>query len=512
MSIKKRITVAVAIICLIPVLLITLTCRLIIQYHMESIATVYNVETDTVTVLQNPMLLYANLTKQIYFDLQNVTLYDQEKLADSEYLEEVNQQLKNRYSFLVIRKGADGIAYCGNWDVFSQMKNNLPDFGNSYVNGEIGLYVSGNYPTLLKQLDYMGTDGVPCSLFIITDVNNLLPQVKDFAVQVVISFLLILLLTAMLLIVWLYQSIARPLGVLRMAANLIAEGNLDYAIPVRENDEIGQLQKDFEVMRIHLKDMSDQQIAYEQASRTMLSNVTHDLKTPLTAIKGYAEGLIDGVADTPEKTEKYLKTIYAKACAMEQLVDELSFFSKIDNDRMLYNFQAVPVKEYLLDCIDEVSLDLEVKGIALHFSCGCGDDVKAIIDPEQIRRVINNIIGNSVKYMDKEKGEITIRVLCDADMVWITVEDNGSGIKKKDLPHIFDRFYRGDTARGTKKGGSGLGLSIVKSIVKDHGGAIEADSVEGKGTAIRFSVPRQRNAAPEEVDKEAGKRKLWIKS
>ncbi len=512
MNIKKRITVAVAIICLIPVLLVTLACRLIIRYHMESISTVYDVETDSVTVLQNPMILYANLTRQIYLDLQNVALYDQKKLADTEYLDEINRQLKNKYSFLVIRKGSEGIVYCGDWDTFSLMRSNLPDFGNSYVNGEIGIYISGNYPTLIKQLDYLGSDGLPCSLFIITDVNNLLPQWKDFAIQVIISFLLILLLTAMLLIVWLYQSIARPLSVLRMAANLIADGNLDYSIPVREDDEIGQLQKDFEVMRIHLKDMSDQQLAYEQASRTMLSNVSHDLKTPLTAIKGYSEGLLDGVADTPEKQEKYLKTIYAKACAMEQLVDELSFFSKLDNDRMLYNFQAVPIREYLLDCMDELSLDLEVQGISLHFSCNCEEDVKAVIDPEQIRRVLNNIIGNSVKYMDKEKGEITIRVLCDRDMVWITVEDNGSGIKQRDLPHIFDRFYRGDTARGTKKGGSGLGLSIVKSIVRDHGGAIEADSLEGKGTAIRFSVPRQQAAAPQEVDKEAGKRKLWIKS
>ena len=244
----------------------------------------------------------------------------------------------------------------------------------------------------------------------------------------------------------------------------------------------------------------------------MLSNVTHDLKTPLTAIKGYSEGLLDGVADTPEKQEKYLRTIYAKACAMEQLVDELSFFSKVDNERMLYNFQTVPIKEYLLDCIDEISLDLEVQGITLNFTCSCADDVRAVIDPEQIRRVINNIIGNSVKYMDKEKGEVTLRVLCDKDMIWITVEDNGSGIKKKDLPHIFERFYRGDMARGTKKGGTGLGLSIVQSIVKDHGGAIEANSVEGKGTAIRFSVPRQQDAAVQDVDKEAGKRKLWIKS
>ena len=512
MSIKKRITVAVAIICLIPVLLITLTCRMIIEYHMQSIATVYDVETDTVTVLQNPMLLYANLTRQDYFDLRNVTLYDSEKLDDTAYLESVNEQLQEKYSFLVLRRSTDVIVYCGDWNTFGQMRDNLPAFGNNYVNGEIGIYISGNYPTLIKQLDYISEDGVPYSLFIITDVNNLLPQVKDFAVQVVISFLLILLLTAVLLIVWLYQSIVRPLGVLRVAANLIADGNLEYAIPIREGDEIGQLQKDFEVMRLHLKDMNDKQLSHEQASRTMLSNVTHDLKTPLTAIKGYSEGLLDGVADTPEKQEKYLRTIYAKACAMEQLVDELSFFSKIDNERMLYNFQTVPIKEYLLDCIDEISLDLEVQGITLNFTCSCADDVRAVIDPEQIRRVINNIIGNSVKYMDKEKGEVTLRVLCDKDMIWITVEDNGSGIKKKDLPHIFERFYRGDMARGTKKGGTGLGLSIVQSIVKDHGGAIEANSVEGKGTAIRFSVPRQQDAAVQDVDKEAGKRKLWIKS
>jgi len=133
-------------------------------------------------------------------------------------------------------------------------------------------------------------------------------------------------------------------------------------------------------------------------------------------------------------------------------------------------------------------LDLDSRGISLDYSNLVSPDTVIIADPEQLKRVINNIIGNSVKYMDKPKGEIDIRILDELDSIRVEIEDNGKGIAAKDLPNIFERFYRTDASRNSAQGGSGIGLSIVKKIVEDHGGYIWATGKEGEGTCIHFVI------------------------
>ena len=142
--------------------------------------------------------------------------------------------------------------------------------------------------------------------------------------------------------------------------------------------------------------------------------------------------------------------------------------------------------EYFGDCIDEVGLDLEARGVELGYFNYVDEDVLVIADAEQIKRVVDNIIGNSLKYMDKKKGIINIRILDVGDFVQVEIEDNGKGIGQKELPYIFDRFYRTDSSRNSATGGSGIGLSIVKKIIEDHGGKIWATSKLGSGTEIHF--------------------------
>lgn len=141
---------------------------------------------------------------------------------------------------------------------------------------------------------------------------------------------------------------------------------------------------------------------------------------------------------------------------------------------------------YFRDCVEEVGLELEARGIELGYFNFVDEDVMVIADAEQMKRVINNIIGNSLKYMDKKNGIINIRILDVGDFVQVEIEDNGKGIAAKDLPNIFDRFYRTDSSRNSSKGGSGIGLSIVKKIIEDHGGKIWANSKLGAGTVMYF--------------------------
>ncbi|MCR5684080.1 MAG: HAMP domain-containing histidine kinase [Lachnospiraceae bacterium] len=316
------------------------------------------------------------------------------------------------------------------------------------------------------------------------------PQIRVPMLPAAVVLISVIVLTAMVLVIWLYRSIIKPLSVLRTATQNIREGNLDFTITGNTDDELGQLCVDFEEMRVRLKEQIETRIKYEQDTIDLISNISHDLKTPLTAIKGYTEGILDGVADTDEKRAKYLRTIHTKAVDMQSLVDELSDYSKLDSDIVRYNFNRIAVNSFFNDCVEELSLDTEVKNISLSYKSDLPDSAFISADAEQLRRVVNNIIGNSVKYMDKDEGRIVIRTYDDGKSVRIEIEDNAAGIAPEDMPHIFERFYRADHSRGTRKGGTGLGLAICRKIIEDHGGTISATSVPGDGTTFIFNIPK----------------------
>ena len=284
---------------------------------------------------------------------------------------------------------------------------------------------------------------------------------------------------------------------LQKATNEIKNGNLDFALEVEEEDEIGQICQDFEEMRIRLKESTEEKIQYDKENKELISNISHDLKTPITAIKGYVEGIMDGVASSPEKLDKYIRTIYNKANDMDRLIDELTFYSKIDTNKIPYTFTKINVASYFRDCVEEVGLDMESQNIELGYFNYVDEDVMVIADAEQMRRVINNIISNSVKYLDKKRGIINIRIKDVGDFIQVEIEDNGKGIAAKDLPNIFDRFYRTDSSRNSAKGGSGIGLSIVRKIIEDHGGRIWATSKEGIGTEIHFVLRKYQEVIQE---------------
>lgn len=301
--------------------------------------------------------------------------------------------------------------------------------------------------------------------------------------------LVILIFTSVSVGLWIYRSVATPLVKLRKATQNIKDGNLDFVLDVEGTDELAELCRDFEEMRRRLKESAEEKLVLDKENKELISNISHDLKTPITAVKGYVEGIMDGVADTPEKMDRYVRTIYNKTVEMDHLINELTFYSKIDTNRIPYTFSKLNVEDYFSDCAEEVGLELETRGIQLCYANYVDSDVQVIADGEQIRRVIHNIISNAIKYMDKGKGMkgiIQIRVKDVGDFVQVEIEDNGKGIAAKDLPYIFDRFYRTDVSRNSAKGGSGIGLSIVRKILEDHGGKVWATSREDIGTIMYF--------------------------
>ena len=310
---------------------------------------------------------------------------------------------------------------------------------------------------------------------------------------------MILIIAGLFFICWIYMGIVKPVDELKAAAKKIESGDLDFTLEAETNDEFGELMQAFDEMRMRLKETQEEKICNDNANRELISNIAHDLKTPLTAIKGYSEGILDGIAQSPEMQKKYIQTINIKANDMDRLIDELRYYVKVESNKIPYDFQHMPVQDYFQDCADEIGLDMESQEITFTFENKVSRDVEMIADPEQLRKVINNIVSNSVKYMDKEEKRIEL-VLEDAgDFIQVSLSDNGKGIAKTDLPYIFQRFFRADSSRNSMKGGSGIGLSIVKKIVEDSGGRIWATSVEGQGTTINF-VLRKYIRSVQEVD------------
>ncbi|MDD7220323.1 MAG: HAMP domain-containing sensor histidine kinase [Clostridia bacterium] len=320
----------------------------------------------------------------------------------------------------------------------------------------------------------------------IDESENSQTQVKLMTKDLLFTATVILVFTALSIGLWIYRSIATPLVKLKKATQNIKEGNLDFVMNVEGNDEFSDLCRDFEEMRKRLKESAEEKILLDKENKELISNISHDLKTPITAVKGYVEGIMDGVADTPEKMDRYVKTIYNKTNEMDHLINELTFYSKIDTNRIPYTFSKLNVEDYFNDCAQEVGLELETRGIELVYANYVEKDVLVIADGEQIRRVIHNIISNAIKYMDKPKGIIQIRIKDVGDFIQVEIEDNGKGIAAKDIAYIFDRFYRTDVSRNSSKGGSGIGLSIVKKILEDHGGKVWATSRLGIGTIMYF--------------------------
>ena len=311
-------------------------------------------------------------------------------------------------------------------------------------------------------------------------------QVRLMAKDMILTATIILVFTALSVGLWIYRSIAVPLVKLRKATQNIKEGNLDFVLEVEGKDEFSQLCQDFEEMRKRLKESTEEKILMDKENKELISNISHDLKTPITAVKGYVEGIMDGVADTPEKMDRYVRTIYNKTNEMDHLINELTFYSKIDTNRIPYTFSKLNVEDYFSDCAEELGLEMETRGIELVYANYVEKGVQVIADGEQIRRVIHNIVSNAIKYMEKPKGIIQLRVKDVGDFIQVEIEDNGKGIAAKDLPYIFDRFYRTDVSRNSSKGGSGIGLSIVKKIMEDHGGKVWATSRLGIGTIMYF--------------------------
>jgi signal transduction histidine kinase len=483
MSIRVRLVLSYLAMLLVPIALFAMAVIVVLFALVGDLKTLYQVDGSLGDAVQRIIDREAD----VYNELKHISLNEPESLLETSVVEGFDQQLSQINMSLVIRVNDDILYESSNLGASVKWRGRLPSLGpgthNDHNDGMAGNLI------INRQEDFMLPDHSQGTLFIVTDASIFRKFAKQYSIWLIVSLPIILALTNGLLTYLVSRSIIRPLRVLQRATEEIKEGNLNHEVKPLSRDEIGQLSAAFEEMRKKLKESVELQLQYEENRKELVSNISHDLKTPVTAIKGYVEGIMDGVTNTPEKLDRYVKTIYTKTVHMDKMIDELFLYSKLDMGKMPFHFEQVDLGIYLQDCAQEMVFDMEKKGIQLEQ--GKLPEVAVFVkaDREKLKRVLINILENAMKYMDKTDGQIGMNLSSQGNHAVIRISDNGQGIEEDALSHIFDQFYRADPSRNSITGGSGLGLSIAKQIILEHGGQIWADSKLGIGTTVYISLP-----------------------
>lgn len=477
---------------LVPFFLIIFLSALIFHGYLSM---VYGVKQsgDGIFEYLNPLSLQNEMVQKTYEELLEAAEKNPEKFRYGAYLTQIDEKLDSRDSFLVVKIGEE-ITYQGIEEGQEDIIRLLPAYQEKNSNISGGIYVS-EPDMLIRQVNFKMADGERGSVYILCDLDASMGHYKNIFFYIAVIGIGVLLLTNLAISKFVKYEFLSPLQILEDGIVEIKKGNLAKDVPIVREDEIGAVARSFNEMRDKLKMLIDDRLRYEEENRVLISNISHDLKTPITAIKGYVEGIMDGVATTPEMMDKYIKTIYNKADALDSMINELSIYSKIDNDTIPYDFKKLNLDSFFRDCIDDLAIDLESKNMDITYFNYCSNELNVIADPEQMKRVITNIIMNAVKYNDKDKGRINIRIREENQYVRVEIEDNGMGIEEKDLPYIFDRLYRADASRNSRYGGTGLGLSIAKKIIEEHGGTIWAKSRKNTGTIIIFTLETEKEGS-----------------
>lgn len=297
--------------------------------------------------------------------------------------------------------------------------------------------------------------------------------------KITLSALVIAGAIGIVLLTFFMAEIKRELDELRDAVDYVAEGNFDKKIKVRNNDEIGELAHRF-------NEMADELAKLEEAKRRFISDLTHDLRSPLTSISGYTKGIMDGTIPY-ENQDRYLKIVYNESIRLSKMINDVLDLSRLESGKMLINKSDFDVNHIIVETLDKFEQRIINKDIRMDIKLF---EEKALAhgDAQAIGRVIYNLIDNAVKFIEPE-ATLFIRTEIKNEKVLVGIQNSAPFITEEHLKNIWNRFYKMDNSRGQQKNSSGLGLSIIKEIVKAHGEKIEVYSNEEIGVLFVFSLP-----------------------
>jgi two-component system sensor histidine kinase BaeS len=272
------------------------------------------------------------------------------------------------------------------------------------------------------------------------------------------------------------RGVLRPISMLTGASRRLGAGDLSYRVPVSGRDEIAELGRSF-------NRMADSLQASEERQRRLIGDVAHELRTPLANLRGYLEALRDGVV---EPSPELLASLHEEVLLQHRIVEDLQDLALAEAGALTYHLTDVDVGELLETCLTAHRALAGTVGVTL--SVETLEAIHICADPDRLRQMLGNLVVNAVR-ATAPGGAVRLSAARDDISVTIRVRDTGTGIPVADLPHLFDRFWRADAARGRTTGGSGLGLAIARQIITDHHGTIDVESARGVGTTFTITLP-----------------------
>jgi signal transduction histidine kinase len=286
---------------------------------------------------------------------------------------------------------------------------------------------------------------------------------------------------------FLANTLTQRISRLEEAARVLAAGDLGSRAEIAGNDEIARLALTFNEMAARLEEADRKQRRLENLRRDLVAWASHDLQTPLTSIQLQVEALSDGLVEDPETVQRYLHSIQKETRSLSRLIDDLFQVAKMDAGGVELDYTEFSLPDLLCDALDSFSAVAAKKEVELSSQVDPEAEM-VFMDPARMGRVINNLIANALRHTP-QGGQVCVTARREPDRLLIEVSDTGEGISPDDMPHVFERFYRGEKSRSRATGGAGLGLAIVLGIVEAHGGTINIESEPGNGTIFRLQFP-----------------------
>ena len=269
-------------------------------------------------------------------------------------------------------------------------------------------------------------------------------------------------------------------------AKNIKDGNFENRIKIKSSDEIGELAKNMNQLAETIEADISNMKKMEDVRTEFLSNVTHELKTPIASISGYLETLLDGALDDKEVNKTFLKRSLKNIKRLEVLITDLVDISRIETGELIMNMSQVDILTLIEELVSDANSTKKNSKIDIKINNNLNEKVFVNADPDRIHQVFNNLLSNAIRYTDE--GQIAISIEKNDNKVYLSVSDTGVGIETESIERIFGRFYRTDNARSRAKNGTGLGLSIVNHIIKAHGSTVKVESRLGEGTEFSFEL------------------------
>ena len=469
MSIKKRLFISNILMIIIPVciaLMVSAFSLAIVSFSMRN---------DSGFGVGNGSMYYRYCTTIVQSVKQQIEIGKQD-FSDAKSMCDTYQM------HLLVRKQSETFFDYGDADAADE---DLLE-ATSYLDGDIS--VAADMDRSVYKVSF-AIENVDYTVFVFgshTDVNN--KGIKEVLWIVgMITFVTVMLSIILInkyLVKGAIKRIEDPIELLLKGVEEIEEGNLSYRISYPYEDEFAKICEAFNHMAVQLENYNKQITENEISRKELLAGISHDIRSPLTSIKAYVDGLCEGVADDEEKREQYLRVIKRKTDDIDRLVSQLFMFSKLELKDFPISLVKTDISELVTQYVMDYGKEYEDKGLNLHLNEA--EKCKAFIDIEQFIRILDNVVGNSMKYKSKEQGNLYITVRKVLGRVKILIEDDGAGVPKESMDKLFDVFYRMDKARSNPSAGSGLGLAIVARLIDKMEGSVKAFESEYGGLGIEI--------------------------